>query len=88
MERKWNYYQRGTQESARTVALYDVWHHVSTYSSPANFSGEDAWVVLDEVARRNPKSLASYFYNNCSDTQSDLFVKDWESKWRNWNLEN
>lgn len=86
MERKWNYYKNGSQNSARNTALANVWNFVSTYANPKDKSGEDAWVVLDEYARRFPSSVAAAFYGNCSDHQSDLFVSEWESKWRN--LEN
>ena len=45
---------------------------------PMTMTPDDALAVLDDVYRVTPDLIASLWYESASDTQIDLFHKEWK----------
>lgn len=65
-------------QEQRQIALGAVRSQLRTWDlDPLTESAQDALKTLDDIARTEPKLIASIWYLQASDNQIALFIKEW-----------
>lgn len=67
----------------REIALSAVRGEIRSaqHRDPSKVSAQDALLILDDIARRDPDLIAAMWYLAASETQLRAFVRDWRRHW-------